>query len=123
MTAPIQRGFTYEVRLCVSIPVAWATLLKTAAKHHYDYKCRTAGDAGVVNGLYNTACDSEWPSVYPVAWSDLDLVTKVAEQLEYHTKDHELIRAIRAWLRASMDALEHQWRACTELPGSAKDRG
>jgi len=121
--APIQRGFTYEVHLNVSIPIAWATLLKQAAKHHYDYKCNEAGDHGVINGLYNTACDSEWPSCYPVTWSDLDLTTKVAEQLEYHTQDHGLVRAIRAWLRATMDAIAHQRTACMELPGSAKDHG
>jgi len=116
MAQPIQRGFTYEVRLYVSIPLAWATLLKAASKHHYDLRCNEAGHHGVINGLYNTACDSEWPSVYPVAWSDLDLTTKVCEQLEYHTSDHELVRAIRAWLRATMDAIAHQRNACMELP-------
>src|SRR5574341_1479416 len=67
------------------------------------------------------AQDSEWPSVYPVTWSDLDLTTKVAEQLEYHTQDHTLIRAIRSWLRETMDAIAHQRNACMELSGTAKE--
>ena len=117
---PIQRGFEYEVRLAVSIPRAWATLLKESSKHHYDYKCRATGDHGTVNGLYNTACDGEWASTLAVSWSDLDLTTKVAEQLEYHTTDHQLIRTIRAWLRATMDAITHQRNACMELPDSRK---
>ena len=115
---PIQRGFEYEVRLAVSIPLAWATLLKESSKHHYDYKCRATGDHGTVNGLFNTALDGEWPSTLPVTWSDLDLTTKVAEQLEYHTTDHMLTREIRAWLRETMDAIEAQRQACLKLPGS-----
>jgi hypothetical protein len=118
---PIQRGFTYEVSLYVSIPLAWATLLKLVAKHHYDYKCRETGDHGTVNGLFNTALDSECPSVSAVSWRDLDLVTKVAEQLEHHTNDHVLIHTIRMWLRETMDSIAHQRNACMELPGTAKD--
>ena len=117
---PIQRGFEYEVRLAVSIPIAWATLLKEASKHHYDYKCRDTGKHGTVNGLFNTACDGEWPSTVAVSWSDLDLTTKVAEHLEYHTADHELIREIRAWLRATMAAITSQYNLCMELPGSSR---
>jgi len=116
--APIQRGFRYEVSLYVSIPLAWATLLKAASKHHYDARCKAAGEHGVINGLFNTSHDSEWPSVHPVTWSDLDLTTKVAEQLEYHTTEHELIRAIRVWLRETMDAIARQRNVCMELPGS-----
>jgi hypothetical protein len=115
--APIQRGFEYEVRLAVSIPLAWATLLKESSKHHYDYKCRATGDHGTINGLYNTACNGEWPSTLAVSWSDLDLTTKVAEQLEHHTTDHTLIREIRAWLRSTMDAITRQRAACMELLG------
>ena len=115
---PIQRGFEYEVRLAVSIPLAWATLLKTASKHHYDYKCRATGDHGTVNGLFNTALDGEWPSTLAVSWSDLDLTTKVAEQLEHHTTDHAMIREIRAWLRETMAAIEAQRQACCKLPGT-----
>jgi hypothetical protein len=115
---PIHRGFVYEVRLAVSIPLAWATLLKESSKHHYDYKCRATGDHGTVNGLYNSALDGEWPSTVPVTWSDLDLTTKVAEQLEYHTANHALIRAIRAWLRETMDVIAHQRNVCMDLPGS-----
>jgi hypothetical protein len=114
-STPILRGFRYEVGLYVSIPLAWATLLKAASKHHYDLRCNEAGQHGVINGLFNTACDSEYPSVYPVTWSDLDLTTKVAEQLEYHTSDHALIRAIRAWLRTTMDTIAHQRNVCMEL--------
>ena len=115
--APIQHGFEYEVRLAVSIPLAWAAVLKEASNQHYDHRCKAAGDRGVINGLYNTAQGS-WPGNHPVTWSDLDLITKVAEQLEYHTTDHALIRAIRAWLRATMDTLARQRTACMELPGS-----
>ena len=121
--APIQRGFEYEVRVAVSIPIAWATLLKQAAEHHYDYKCREAGTCGVVNGLFNTAQDGEFPSTYAVSWSNLDLVTKVAEQLHHHTKDHALILAIRGWLNTTMDAIERQRRVCEELPGTASAEG
>ena len=117
-SSPIQKGFEYEVRLAVSIPLAWAKLLKESSKHHYDMRCNEAGHHGVINGLYNTACDSEWPSTYRVSWSDLDLVTKVAEQLEYHTHDHELIGAIRTWLRVTKDAIEAQRELCVKLPGS-----
>ena len=117
---PIQRGFRYEVSLYVSIPLAWATVLKAASKHHYDHRCKAEGDHGVINGLFNTACDSEWPSIYPVTWSDLDITTKVAEQLEYHTTDHELVRAIRAWLRETKDAIANQRNACMELPGTRR---
>ncbi len=113
---PIRIGFHYEVRLAVSIPIAWATLLKAASKHHYDLRCNEAGHHGVINGLFNTAQGSEWPSNHPVTWSDLDLITKVAEQLEYHTNDHALIRAIRAWLRETMDAIERQRKVCYALP-------
>lgn len=123
MTKPIQRGFTYEVKLFVSIPKAWAELLKAASAHHYDYRCKEAGHHGVVNGLYNTANDGEWPSAFPVTWSDLDLVTKIAEQLEYHTHDHALIRAIRKWLRESMDAIAEQRGRCMALPGTAEVAG
>lgn len=118
-TTPIQLGFEYEVRLCVSIPIAWASLLKQASKHHYDYKCRETGERGVVNALFNTAQGGDLQSHYPVSWSDLDLVTKVAEQLGHHTDDHELTRAICAWLRESMDAITRQGHLCMDLPGSA----
>lgn len=119
-SAPIQHGFEYEVRLAVSIPIAWAELLKQAAKHHYDYKCRETGDHGVVNALYNTAYDGQWPSNYPVSFSDLNLVSKVAEQLHYHTNDHMLALTIRAWLQDTMEALSKQRTLCMKLPGSAE---
>lgn len=119
-TAPLQYGFEYEVRLAVSIPLAWAELLKQCAKHHYDYKCRETGDRGVVNGLYNTAQGGPLESTYAVSWRDLDLVSKVAEQLHYHTKDHMLVLRIRAWLQDTMAAIEKQRQLCMKLPGSAE---
>lgn len=116
IATPMQFGFEYEVRLAVSIPIAWATLLKQAAEHHYDYKCRECGDRGVINALYNTACDGEYPSSYPVTFSDLDLVSKVAEELHCHTADYMLARTIRAWLQDTMDALARQRVLCMKLP-------
>jgi hypothetical protein len=118
---PIQRGFEYEVRMAVSIPLAWATLLKQSAEHHYDYKCREAGKSGVVKGLFNTARGGEFPSTYAVSWSNLDLITKVAEQLHHHTKDQALILAIRGWLRTTMDAIKRQHVACRALSGSKEE--
>lgn len=115
---PLQRGFEYEVRVAVSIPLAWAALLKEASKHHYDSECRATGVHGTVNGLLNTACDGEWPITLAVSHSDLNLTTKVAEQLEHHTADHVLIRQIRTWLRETMAAITRQHDACMELPGS-----
>src|SRR5512135_991743 len=83
--APMQYGFEYEVKIAVSIPLAWATLLKEAATHHYDYKCRESGKQGVVNALFNTAQGGPLQSNYPVTFRDLDLVSKVAEQIHHHT--------------------------------------
>jgi hypothetical protein len=117
---PQHRGFEYEVKLAVSIPLAWARLLKEASKHHYDYKCREIGERGVVNALYNTAYDGEWPSTYPVSFKDLNITAKVAEQLHHHTNDHVLIIAIRGWINTTMDAIERQRLVCMELPGSAE---
>lgn len=122
MSEPLQFGFEYEIRLAVSIPIAWATLLKEAAKHHYDYKCREAGERGVVNALYNTAQGGELQSNYPVTWRDLDLVTKVAEQLHHHTKDHALILAIRKWLHETQDTIVRQRTACEALPRTIADK-
>ena len=118
--APIQRGFEYTVRLAVAIPCAWAQLLKQAAEHHYDYKCRETGKQGVVNALCNTAVDGEWPSTYPVSFSDLNLVSKVAEQLHHHTDDARLMLAIHVWLHDTMEALNKQRELCMTLPGSAE---
>ena len=119
-STPLQRGFRYEVSLYVSIPFAWAAVLKAVSKQHYDSRCKAEGDHGVINGLYNTALDSEWPSIYPVTWSDLDIIAKVAEQLEYHTTDHALIHAIRTWLRETMATIAHQRDVCMDLPGSRR---
>jgi hypothetical protein len=117
---PVTRGFEYEVKLAVSIPLAWATLLKTAAKHHYDWKCREIGERGVINGLYNTAVDSKYPSTIAVRSSDVNIVMKVAEQLHHHTQDRLLVVEIRTWLRETFDAIEQQWEVCMKLPGSAE---
>ena len=118
--APIQHGFEYEVRLAVSIPLAWAALLKLAAKHHYDYKCRESGESGVVNALYNTAHDGEWPSHHPVGRADLDRVSKIAEQLHLHSDDQLLMSDVRIWLRETMEAIAAQRELCRRLPGSAR---
>jgi len=117
---PIQRGFEYTVKLAVSIPLAWADLLKLAAKHHYDWKCREAGECGVVNGLYNTAQGGPLESTYAMTARELGLVGKVAEQIHHHTKDHMLVLRIRAWLQDTSEAIEKQWELCMQLPGSAE---
>jgi hypothetical protein len=118
--SPLQYGFEYEVKLAVSIPMAWAVLLKEAAKHHYDYKCRESGDRGTVNGLFNTAQGGPLQSSYAATFSDLDLVSKVAEQLHHHTKDRMLVLAIQAWLQDSLEAISKQRALCMKLPGSAE---
>jgi hypothetical protein len=117
---PIQYGFEYEVRLAVSIPIAWAELLKLASKHHYDSTCREIGESGVINGLYNTAYDGKYPSTYAIARRDLNLIMKVCEQLHWHTKDFGLIVTIRAWLQDTWDAIGKQRELCMKLPGSAE---
>lgn len=118
MTEPKTLGFEYKVRLAVSIPTAWTTLMKRVAAHHYDARCRESGKAGVINGLHNTVCDGEYPSSYRISWGDLDLITKVMEQASYHVKDDdELVaieRAIQAWLRSTKDAIEARHRAIEE---------
>jgi hypothetical protein len=101
-SSPLHKGFEYRVRLAVSIPLAWGEFLRDVAAHHYDYKCRESAKAGVVNALCNTACDGEWPSSYPVEWSDLDLLAKIMEQARYHVvnvETSELLAAINAWIR------------------------
>lgn len=117
---PQHHGFEYEVKLAISIPLAWAQLLKEASKHHYDYKCREIGECGVVNALYNSAYNGEWPSTYPVSFRDLDIIAKVAEQLHHHTKDPRLVLAIHVWLHDTMEALAKQRKVCMKLPGSAE---
>lgn len=117
---PLQYGFEYTVKLAVSIPRAWASLLKEASKHHYDARCREIGECGVVNALYNTACDGAYPSNHPVSFSDLNLVSKVAEQLHYHTEDERHVLALRAWLQNTMEALSKQRELCIKLPGFAE---
>jgi hypothetical protein len=112
---PVDRGFRYEVSLAVAIPTEWADLLKLCAKYHYDRRCRESGDGGVVNGLKNTACDGPWSSVFHVTWSDLDLVTKVAEQLESHTSEHHVTLAIRSWLRTTMKKISDRHELIASL--------
>lgn len=119
--APVLLGFEYEVRIAVKIPLVWAELLKLAAKHHYDYKCRESGERGVVNALYNTAQGGTFECSRAVSWSDLDLVMKVAEQLRYHTKDFALIGTINKWIHETLGAIARQRRICMQLPGSAKE--
>lgn len=124
---PISKGFEYRVRLAVSIPIAWGEFLRVVAANHYDYKCRESAKAGVVNALCNTACDSEWPSSYPVDWGDLDLLAKIMEQAPYHARTEqstEAAAAIDAWIRqtktqitARADALS-RWEAEQAAPYS-----
>jgi hypothetical protein len=120
--SPIDKGFEYTVRLAVSIPLAWATLLKVTAENHYDYKCREIGKAGSINGLCNTACDTEYLSTMPLSWRDFDLIAKVAEQLRHHTEDFGLILKINGWIRASKDAITAQEKLCEELPNTRQWR-
>jgi hypothetical protein len=98
---PVYRGFEYRVRLAVSIPLAWAELLRDVALHHYDHWCRQSAKAGVVNALRNTACDSEHPSSYPVEWRDLDLLAKIMEQSRYYAVSAQAqacAAEINAWI-------------------------
>jgi len=114
MTEPKTLGFEYKVRLAVSLPIAWTTLMKRVAASHYDHWCRDSGKAGVINGLHNTVCDGEYPSSHPVSWGDLDLITKVMEQVSYHIKSPEdavIAEAILRWLRATKDMIEERYRA------------
>lgn len=109
-------GFEYEVRLAVSLPLAWTSLLKQVAAHHYDFMCREAGKQGIINGLHNTACDSEFPSSFRVAWRDLDLIAKVMEQANCHSNDTLLLAAIDQWLRETKGKIEarfHELQAST----------
>jgi hypothetical protein len=111
---PKTLGFEYKVRLAVSIPTAWTTLMKQVAASHYDAWCRESGKAGVINGLHNTVCDGEYPSSLAVSWRDLDLITKVMEQAHYHLKtleDVAIAEAIHRWLRATKDAIEARHQA------------
>ena len=102
---PTEHGFEYEVRLAVSLPIAWTKYLKRVAAGHYDYKCREAGEAGVINGLHNTAHDGEFPSTYSVSWRDLDLIAKVMEQASYYDAGFLLINPINQWVRAAKDKI------------------
>lgn len=114
MPEPKTIGFEYVVRLAVSLPRAWTSLLKRVAAGHYDYKCREAGTCGVINGLHNTTCDDEFPSNHPVSWSDLDLITKVMEQVRYHIEgdlDVVTAAAIQQWLIVTKIAIETRHRA------------
>lgn len=120
---PVAKDFEYTVRLNVTIPLAWAKILKTTGEHHYDYKCREMAECGVVNGLYNTATlnedpefrvdHSSWPSTHPIAWRDCDGMMKIMEQAHYVRAasggfkfDLVEIGNIRAWLRRTMDQIE-----------------
>ena len=105
---PVYRGFEYRVRLAVSIPLAWAEFLREVGLHHYDLWCQESAKAGVVNALRNTACDSEYPSTFPVEWRDLDLLAKIMEQARCHVKSEEIwARAakINAWIRQAKDCI------------------
>jgi hypothetical protein len=114
MTKPkFTAEFSYEVRLAVSLPRAWTTFLKRVASGHYDYKCREAGECGVINGLNNTTCDGEFPSSFRVTWRELDLITKVMEQARYHRDGDkaDVAPAIHQWLRETKIAIEERHAA------------
>lgn len=76
-------AFDYSVRVEISIPLSWAKILKTSAAHHYDYKCREAGESGVINGLYNVAMWNNDPATkttnHVVGWRECDTMQKVME--------------------------------------------
>jgi hypothetical protein len=112
---PVSKGFEYTVRLNVTIPLAWAKVLKETGARHYDYKCREMAECGVVNGLHNTALlneDPEFradrpelePSTHPVAWHDCDGMMKILEQAHYMF-DVVVVGQIRTWLRRTMDQI------------------
>lgn len=114
---PIERGFEYQVRLAVVIPMAWATALKKIGEAHYDWKCKHAADRGVVNGLYNTAAfyqDSPDDSSHPISWSDCDLMLKILEEARHHTFDATMIEAIRSWLHLTMGKIALATRRAEE---------
>lgn len=101
---PVFRGFEYNVRLAVSIPLAWAEFLRRAAESHYDYKCRESAKAGVVNALCNTACDGEFASSHPLSWQDFDLLTKIMEQgqaVAISSTSQEIAASVESWIQQS----------------------
>lgn len=125
ITQPVAKDFEYTVRLGVTIPRAWAQVLKTVGAHHYDYKCREMSECGVVNGLFNSASFNEdpefkadnpsWPSTHPVTWRDCDGMMKIMEQAHY-TFDLVVIGEIRAWLRRTMDQIQRRHHEITSEP-------
>jgi hypothetical protein len=122
---PIAKSFEYTVRLNVTIPLAWAKVLKTTGAWHYDAKCRTMAECGVVNALYNIAMLNEdpayradspesWPSTHPVSWRDCDGMLKIMEQAHYDF-DIDITNKICAWLHGTM------WRTTTRHSEIAPD--
>lgn len=100
--SPVYQGFEYRVRLAVSIPQAWAEFLREVALCHYDGWCRESARSGIVNGLRNTACDSEFSSSFPVSWRDMDHLTKVMEQARYYADSEQqqcYVTEINTWIR------------------------
>lgn len=116
-TEPRTVGFEYTVRIAVALPAKWTELLKRVSASHYDYKCREAGECGVINGLHNTRIEDGAPaSTFPLSWRDLDLIAKVMEQAHYHTDDWDLIRRIRNWIRAAKDRITDRHNKIDALP-------
>jgi hypothetical protein len=113
---PQMLDFSYIVRIAVSLPLEWTTLLKQVAAQHYDYVCREAGKQGVINGLHNTACDSEFPSSFRVTWQDLDLIAKVLEQAHYFPESADLVNAIGRWLRETKVKIEERLNVLQDAP-------
>jgi hypothetical protein len=105
---PMYRGFEYHVRLRVSIPGAWAELLRDVALRHYDLWCRECAKDGKIRALCKGARDGEFPWCHPVEWQDLDLFAKIMEQADYCvTRDQEraCIAEINQWIRQMKDCL------------------
>lgn len=117
-STPIVSGFEYEVRLAISLPIAWTTLLKQVGAAHYDYKCREAAECGVINGLHNTACDGEFPSNHPVSLRDIHLIMEVLERAPLVDPPAiALAVEIRFFLWTHMKAIE---KRSVELRGSGE---
>jgi hypothetical protein len=116
-TPPETFGYEYVVKIAVRISHVWATYLKTLAAAHYDYKCREAGNCGVINGLYNVS-DPEYPSTLALRFDDADLITKVLEQSHYHdaVPIHEAV-AMREFFRGVMDKIRARHETLIALDG------
>lgn len=87
----IADAFEYTVRINVLLTVEEATLLKTIAAAHYDWRVKQAAEAGVINGLFNTATwaaehpsDHEAQIGHPCANRDIQTCIKALEMAHAH---------------------------------------